>query len=70
MAYMNNVALQLYKIMFGNCKIQPFIRAQIKQNIKAPRQWPPVAGEFRVQEASSAANFLFDDVILIYHVSL
>ena len=40
---------------------QPFIPAQIKENIKAPRHWPcvrnsPVAGELPVQRASDAEN--------------
>ena len=39
---------------------QPFIRAQIKVNIKAPRHWPlcggPVTGEFPAQMASNAEN--------------
>ena len=40
---------------------QPFIRAQIKVNIKAPRQWPLCgeftgAGEFPAQMASYAEN--------------
>ena len=38
---------------------QPFIRAQIKENIKAPRHWPlcgnsPGTGEFPAQMASNA----------------
>ena len=40
---------------------QPFIRAQIKVNIKAPRHWPlcgnsPGTGEFPAQMASNAEN--------------
>ena len=41
---------------------QPFIQAQIKENIKAPHHWPlcggnsPVAGEFPAQMASNAEN--------------
>ena len=35
---------------------QPFIRAQIKENIKAPRHWPPGTGEFPAQIASNAEN--------------
>ena len=34
---------------------QPFIRAQIKENIKAPRHWP-LCGEFTAQMASNAEN--------------
>ena len=32
-----------------------FIRAQIKENIKAPRHWP-LCGEFPAQMASNAEN--------------
>ena len=40
---------------------QPFIRAQAKENIKAPRHWPscgesPGTGEFPAQMASNAEN--------------
>ena len=40
---------------------QPFIQAQIKENIKAPRHWPlcgnsPVTGEFPAQMASNTEN--------------
>ena len=35
---------------------KPFIQAQIKQNIKAPRQWP-LCGEFATQMASNYENF-------------
>ena len=46
---------------------QPFIQAQIKENIKAPRHWPlcgnsQVTGEFPAQRASNTEN---DDVIMI-----
>ena len=34
---------------------QPFIQAQIKENIKAPRHWP-LCGEFPAQMASNAEN--------------
>ena len=39
----------------------PFLQAQIKRNIKAPRHWPcegnsPVTGEFPAQRASNAEN--------------
>ena len=34
---------------------QPFIHAQIKENIKTPRQWP-LCGEFNAQMASNAEN--------------
>ena len=34
---------------------QPFIQAQIKENIKAPRHWP-LCGEFTAQMASNADN--------------
>ena len=42
--------------------IKPFIQAQIKENIKAPRHWPfcagysPVTDEFPAQKASNAEN--------------
>ena len=35
---------------------QPFIQTQIKENIKAPRHWWPVTGEFLAQIASNAEN--------------
>ena len=41
---------------------QPFVHAQIKENIKAPRNWPlcagnsTVTGEFPAQRASNAEN--------------
>ena len=40
---------------------QPFIQAQIKENIKVPRHWPLCGeftgtGEFRAQRASNAEN--------------
>ena len=40
---------------------QPFIQAQIKENIKAPRPWPmcgefTVTGEFPAEMASNAEN--------------
>ena len=41
---------------------QPFIRAQIKENIMAPRHWP-LCGEFPAQMASNTEN-VFDDVIM------
>ena len=39
------------------CLAQPFIQAQIKENIKAPRHWPlcgEFTGEFHAQMASNA----------------
>ena len=45
---------------------QPFIEAQIRENIKAPRHWP-LCGEFTghpAQMASNAEKFQFDDVIM------
>ena len=49
---------------------QPFIQAQIKEKIKAPRHWPcvgnsPVTGELPVQRASNEEIFPFDDVIMV-----
>ena len=40
---------------------QPFIQAQIKENIKAPRHWPlrgnpPVTGKFPAQRARNTEN--------------
>ena len=40
---------------------QPFVQAQIIENIKAPRHWPllgnsPITGEFPAQRASNAEN--------------
>ena len=35
---------------------QPFVQAQIKQNIKATRDWPPVTGGFPSQRLSNAEN--------------
>ena len=36
---------------------QPFVQAQIKEDIKAPCHWPsPVTGEFPAQRASNAEN--------------
>ena len=55
---------------------QPCIQAQIKENIKAPRNWlcagnSPVAGEFPVHIASNAEFvFPFDDVIMYCQVSI
>ena len=48
---------------------QPFMQAQIKENIKALRHWPlcvdfTVTGEFHAQMASNAEMFPFDDVIM------
>ena len=49
---------------------QPFIRAQIKENINAPRHWPLYrgeftgAGEFPAQMTSNAENFPFDLVTM------
>ena len=46
---------------------QPFIQAQIIENVKAPRHWPlnsPVTGEFPAQMDSNAEMFLIDDVIM------
>ena len=48
---------------------QPFVQAQVKENIKAPRHRPlwgnsPVTGEFPAQRASNAEKASFDDVIM------
>ena len=42
---------------------QPFIQAQIKENIKAPYHWP-LCGEFPAQMASNAENVPIDDIIM------
>ena len=42
---------------------QPFIQAQIKENINVPRHWP-LYGEFTAQRASDVKKFPFDDVIM------
>ena len=41
---------------------QPFIQAQIKENIKAPRHWPlsPVTGEIPAKGPTTLKMFLFD----------
>ena len=46
---------------------EPFIQAQIKENIKAPRHWlsPLVNGAFLSQRASNAENVPFYDVFHI-----
>ena len=49
------------------CFTQPFIQAQIKENIKAPRHWPvnsPHKGPVTRQ------MFLFDDVIMYNSVAI
>ena len=51
---------------------QPLIKAQIKENIKAPRHWPlcresPVTGEFPAQRANNAENV---SIWWRHHVSL
>ena len=48
---------------------QPFVQAEIKENIKAPRHWSlwgnsRVIGEFPAQSASNAEMLPFDDVII------
>ena len=35
---------------------QPFIQAQMKENIKAPRHWPLCAELFPAQKASNVEN--------------
>ena len=44
-----------------DCLLKRLLKAQIKENIKAPRHWPlwgnsPVTGEFSAQRASNAEN--------------
>ena len=43
---------------------QPFIQAQIKENIKALRHWP-LWGEFPAQRASKTEKFPFHDLIML-----
>ena len=49
--------------------IQPFIQAQIKENIKASRYWPcensPVTGESPHKGPVTRKMFPFDDVTMI-----
>ena len=54
---------------------QPFIQAQIKENVKAPRPWP-LCGEFtghrwiprtKFQERGKCFHSLFDDVTMAAH---
>ena len=57
---MNAMASRITSLTIGGVT-QPFIQAQMKENIKAPRHWPlwgesPVAGEFSAQRASNAEN--------------
>ena len=53
---------------------QPFIRAQIKENIKAPRHWPFVRGIHRGPVNSphkrlvTRKMFPFDDVIMNIYI--
>ena len=54
---------------------QPFIQAQIKENIKDPHHWPlwrnsPVTGEFPSQRANNVRMFQFDNVIMSWKISL
>ena len=49
--------------------IQPFIHAQIKENIKTPRHWlcegnPPVTGDFFHKGTVTRKMSPFDDVIM------
>ena len=58
---MTTVASQITNITI----LYPFIQAQIKENIKAPRHWPlcgefTETGEFPAQRASYAEMFPFD----------
>ena len=53
---------------------QPFIRTQIKENIKVPRHWPlwgnsPVTSVWPTQKASDAEKNPVDDVIMIYSLT-
>ena len=53
---------------------QMFIQAQIKENIKTPRNWPlcgnsPLTSEFPAKKPITREMFLFDDVI-IKHVRI
>ena len=54
-----------------DCLIQPFIRAQIKENIKAPRHWPlcgDFTGDRRIHRTKGPVKqemFPFSDVIML-----
>ena len=52
----------LLKLPASRLFTQPFVQAQIKENIKAPRHWPlwgnsPVIGEFPAHRAINAEKF-------------
>ena len=62
---MNTVASRIVSLLFT----QPFIQAQIKENIKAVRHWPlcvEITGDrwIPLTKASNAEMFAFDDVIM------
>ena len=55
------LSLHYNDVIMGTLASQPFIRAQIKENIKAPRHWPLCGkftgtGEFPAQRVSNAEN--------------
>ena len=54
-----------------DCLLNPFVQAQIKENIKAPRHWPSVWREFtghRRKVPVTRKIFPFDDVIMLDHL--
>ena len=46
--------------------MQPLVQAQSKENMEAPRHWPPATGGFPTQRASNAEMFPFDEEIMTY----
>ena len=62
LSYVNTTATKICVLYLWPLFTQPFIRAQIKQNMKAPPHWPlcgdsPGTGEFPSQSASNAEIF-------------
>ena len=69
---MGAMASQITSLTIFN---QPFIKAQIKENIKAPCRWP-LCVEFTgcrwipQQMASNAEKFPFDDVVMMMNLMM
>ena len=53
--YYSDVIMGATTFQITSLTIQPFIRALIRENIKAPRHWP-LCGEIPTQVASNAKN--------------
>ena len=76
---LNTISLQRHNEHDGvsnhqphECLLNRLVKAQIKENIKAPRHWP-LGGEFtdgqwipRTKGQEREKKFLFDDVIMIW----